>query len=68
VAFPAKRTAGPSNLPVLRALGGEHTAELNITPMIDAALALPIIFMVVTPVSPNTRPRCRWRATPSPRR
>lgn len=51
MAFSGKRTAGPSNLPVLRALGGEHTvAELNITPMIDVMLALLIIFMVVTPV------------------
>lgn len=51
MAFSARRAAGPSNLPVLRALGGEHAiAELNITPMIDVMLALLIIFMVVTPV------------------
>jgi biopolymer transport protein TolR len=51
MALSARRTAGPSNLPALRALGGDSAiAELNITPMIDVMLALLIIFMVVTPV------------------
>ncbi len=51
MAFSARRAAGPSHIPALRALGGQTTiAELNITPMIDVMLALLIIFMVVTPV------------------
>lgn len=51
MSFSVRRAAGPSHVPVLRALGGAGTiADLNITPMIDVMLALLIIFMVVTPV------------------
>jgi biopolymer transport protein ExbD/biopolymer transport protein TolR len=40
---------GGSAVPTVTGSGGEVTADINVTPMIDVMLVLLIIFMVVTP-------------------